>query len=209
MSGILGTLAHVMVSRYGLAGVFAAMTLESVGIPLPSEVTMPLGAFAAASRGPLALILVVAAGTVGNLVGSLCGYAIGAAIGRGWRGAAWLDRGHWDAAHAWFVRRGGGAVFVGRLLPVVRTYISFPAGAAGMPLPRFTAYTVVGSAIWCAALAAAGYALGSAWTRIGGAFVWFTAITVAALVVAAAAVAVLWWRRRNAAGRRPAPGGPA
>lgn len=195
MSGALGALAHVLVSRYGLLGVLVAMTLESVGIPLPSEVTMPLGALAAAGRGAGAVALVIAAGTAGNVLGSWLAYAIGAALGRGWRGATWLDRRHWEAAHAWFVRRGAGAVFVGRLLPIVRTYISFPAGAAAMPAGRFTAYTLAGSAIWSAALALAGLALGAAWQRLGPIFTVFTGLTVVALVAVAAA---LWWRRRVA-----------
>lgn len=199
MTAALGALAHVLVSRYGLLGVFVAMTLESVGIPLPSEVVMPLGALAVGGRGAAALVAVIAAGTAGNLVGSWLAYAIGAALGQGWRGARWLDRRHWDAAHAWFVRRGGGAVFVGRLLPLVRTYISFPAGASAMPAGRFTLYTLAGSAIWSTGLALAGYALGASWQRLGPVFTVFTAVTVLALALAAAA---LWWRWRRRAEAR-------
>jgi membrane protein DedA with SNARE-associated domain len=188
----LAALATRLVHGLGVAGVFVAMTLESVGVPIPSEVVMPLGALA--SPGGSGLLVVVAAGTAGNLVGSWLAYGIGAAIGVEWRGARWLNRSHWEAAHRWFQRRGSRAVFVGRLVPVVRTYISFPAGAAAMPLGRFTLYTAAGSALWSAALAVAGRALGSRWPRL---ISLVNGYTVVALCAAAAVLLALWLRRRH------------
>lgn len=192
----LSSLAHGLVQHFGIWGVLVAMILESVGVPLPSEVTLPLGALAVAGRGDAALVLVAAAGTVGNVLGSALAYAIGAAAGRGWRGARWLHPQRWEAAQRWFARRGDAAVLLGRLLPVVRTYISFPAGAAAMPLGRFLAYTAAGSALWCAALTIAGAALGANWTRLVPLFSWLTAATVLAVLLALAAAALLWLRRR-------------
>ncbi len=190
----LAQVSHHLVQQDGLAGVVVAMTLESAGVPLPSEVVMPLAGFV--SGGVSGLVAVIAAGTVGNVLGSWIGYAVGAAVGSGWRGGRWLRRDHWEAAHRWFQRHGDRAVFIGRLLPVIRTYISFPAGAAGMPLGRFTLYTLLGSLPWSAALALAGYALGSHWQAV---IPWFDRYSLITLALTAA-VAAVWLARAR---RRP------
>ncbi|HVB11026.1 MAG TPA: DedA family protein [Bacillota bacterium] len=178
-----------LVQGAGAAGVFVGMTIESVGIPLPSEVIMPLGG--ALATGRAALVAVILAGTAGNLAGSLLAYA----IGRG-GGARWLKPRHLEAANHWFKRYGPGAVFFGRILPVVRTYISFPAGSAAMALPGFIAYTVAGSLIWSAALAYAGYRLRASWAGLAD------AIAKAAPVIAVVAILIIVWaifaRRRRA-----------
>jgi membrane protein DedA with SNARE-associated domain len=186
----LARFAGGLVQQAGTAGVFLGMTLESVGIPLPSEVIMPLGGALAAGRG--ALIAAVAAGTAGNLAGSLLAYA----IGRG-GGARWLKPRHLQSAHRWFQRHGPGAVFFGRLLPVVRTYISFPAGSAAMPLPAFVGYTVAGSLLWSAALGYAGYRLRAGWSGLAN-VIGRAAPMVAVLVVLAIVWAVLARRRASA-----------
>jgi len=173
------------------------MTLESAGIPLPSEVIMPLGALGAHGGGGLATV--IAAGTAGNLLGSWIAYGIGAALGGQWRGSRLLNRRHWDAAHDWFLRYGDRAVFFGRILPVIRTYISFPAGAAAMPAGRFTLYTVVGSALWSAALAVAGYQLGTHWADIQP---WFDRYSVVALGVVLLGAAAWWWSAARRHARR-------
>lgn len=191
------TVGSHLVSRYGTLGVLAGMTLESAGVPLPSEVIMPLGALGARGAGGVAAVVV--AGTAGNLLGSWIAYGIGALIGVEWRGSRVLQRRHWEAAHAWFERYGGRAVFFGRVLPVVRTYISFPAGAAAMPAGRFTLYTLAGSAIWSAVLAVAGYELGAHWRDIQPWFDRYAAVALLALVLGI----LLWWRtgaRRRRAG---------
>ena len=151
------------------------MLLESACVPIPSEVTMLFGgalttAAFAGSGNELDLWAVIVAGTVGNLVGSWLAYWAGASGGRQLvdrYGRYLLVRPHEvDKAEAWFERRGEAAVFVSRLLPVVRTFISLPAGIARMPFWRFTLYTVVGCLPWCAALAWLGAALGERWENV-------------------------------------------
>lgn len=187
----LSRFAVGLVQHAGAAGIFLGMTLESVGIPLPSEVIMPLGGALASGRA--ALVVAILAGTAGNLAGSLLAYA----IGRG-GGARWLRPRHLEAAHRWFQRFGPGAVFFGRVLPVVRTYISFPAGSAKMPLPGFIAYTVTGSLIWSAALAYAGYRLRASWAVFADAIA--KAGPVIAVIVVLAIIWALLSRRRSSAG---------
>ena len=168
------------------------MVAESAGVPLPSEVIMPVGGLLSTTPG--ALVFAIAAGTAGNVAGSWIAYLIGAAIGYEWRGSGHAKQA-WETAHAWFRRRGPAAVLIGRVLPVVRTYISFPAGAAGMPLGRFLAYTALGSAVWSAALATAGYALRAQWPEIANFVHRYTIVTIAALVVIAAVAALMAVRR--------------
>ena len=159
------------VEAHGLLAVLVLMTLASCGVPFPSEVVMPVGGALAAS-GHLVLGAVVIAGAAGNLIGSLLAYALAARFGE----AVLLGPGRWigislshlAVAERWFARRGLIAVFLGRLLPAVRTYISFPAGLARVDPTRFAVLTVAGALPWCAALAAAGYALGSSYDRVSG-----------------------------------------
>jgi len=153
ITGLAG-IAAGLVSHLGTAGVLMGMILESAGVPLSSEVIVPLGVLA--SNDVQGAGAVVTAGTIGNVIGSWIGYGVGVAIRRGWRGGRWLRRPHWEAAERWFNRYGDRAVLLGRLVPTVRTYISFPAGAASMPAGRFTVYTAIGSLIWCAPLATTG-----------------------------------------------------
>lgn len=149
------------------------MAIESAAIPLPSEVIMPLaGWFLIRNPGHPEWWIVIAAllGALGNTLGSWLTYAVGAFGGR-----PLLDRyGRYllisgedlDTADRWFARRGKLAVFIGRLLPVVRTFISVPAGVAHMDLPIFTALTFSGSFLWSLLLAWAGYILGANYDRI-------------------------------------------
>jgi membrane protein DedA with SNARE-associated domain len=151
----------------GYLGVVLLMFLENVFPPIPSELVMPLAGFTAA-QGKLTLWGVIIAGTVGAVVGALPLYWLGHAMGKD-RLKRWADRhGRWltlsgddiDKAMEKFDRYGGGAVFVCRLVPGVRSLISIPAGICGMGLPKFLLYTAVGSAIWTAALAYLGHKLG-------------------------------------------------
>jgi membrane protein DedA with SNARE-associated domain len=148
--------------------VFMLMLIENVVPPIPSELIMPLAGFTAA-RGELNLLLVVAAGTAGSLLGALLWYFVGRRLG--------LDRlkhlaqrhGRWltlspddlDRAHDWFSGHGSKAVFFGRLIPTVRTLISVPAGVHRMPLPSFIGWSALGTSVWTALLAGAGYVLQS------------------------------------------------
>ncbi len=160
-------------ARTGYAGVALLMFAENVFPPIPSELIMPLAGFAAA-RSTLSLPLVVLAGTLGSVLGAMPWYVAGRALGTE-RLKAWAARhGRWltvspadiDTAQEAFNRHCGKAVLLGRMVPAVRTLISAPAGIARMSLTRFLTYSAIGSTLWCAALAAAGYALGEDHERI-------------------------------------------
>jgi membrane protein DedA with SNARE-associated domain len=163
-----------LVEQTGYLGIALLMLAENVFPPIPSELIMPMAGFAAA-RGELALVGVLLAGTVGSLAGALFWYHIGRRVGlerlRRWAGrhGRWLTTSpeELDGAAAWFDRHCGKAVLVGRLIPAVRTLISVPAGVAGMPVARFLAYSALGTALWTALLAAAGYLLEDQYRRVG------------------------------------------
>ncbi|HEV3475785.1 MAG TPA: DedA family protein [Actinomycetota bacterium] len=190
--------------QYGYQAVFVLMVLESALIPIPSEVTMVFGGFLA-SRGELSFFWVGLLGTLANVVGSWIAYWIGLRGGRPlverWGRYVFLRPHELDRAEAWFERHGEMAVFVGRLLPVVRTFISLPAGVARMRFGRFTLFTFLGCLPWTFALAWAGLVLGDNWeavVRYG---------EPVSLAIGAIGVALIaWWllRRRRRA-REPAP----
>src|SRR5207244_4528197 len=152
-----------VISAGGLLAIFLTMAAESAGIPISSEIVVPLGG-ALASQGRLSFVLVVAAATIGNLVGSLVAFLLMRRYGRtlvlGPGRRVGLSEGHLRLAERFFERFGSLAIFIGRLLPVVRTYISFPAGLAEMGLTRFSVLTLLGSIPWNLGLAYAGYRLG-------------------------------------------------
>jgi membrane protein DedA with SNARE-associated domain len=149
----------------GLAAVFVLMTLESACIPVPSEAIMLFAGFSV-SKGELTLVGIVIAGVAGNLVGSWIAYAVGY-YGR----LDLLEKNklihisprHLKWADDWFARYGSATVFFSRMLPIIRTFISLPAGVAKMPFWRFTAFTVAGSIPWVLALALVGEAVGDNW----------------------------------------------
>jgi membrane protein DedA with SNARE-associated domain len=187
----------------GIVLVFVLMAAESCGIPFPSEVIMPFAGFFAA-QGHISLTGSIIAGTLGNVAGSLVAYGLAARFGRplllGPGRRIGIRAAHLDLADRWFERHGLTAVLVGRVLPVVRTYISFPAGLARIDPLRFTLLTAIGALPWCIALAAAGYAIGANYSRVSG------PIEVAAIVIAVIVVAVVvaWFvrgRRRASDGR--------
>jgi len=157
---------------YGVGGygvIFLLMLLESACIPIPSEITMPVAGLLA-SQHHLSLVPVIAVGVLANLAGSLLSYAVGRGEGRNLLlkyGRFILVKPHdIDRADAWFARYGPPAVFFARLLPVVRTFISLPAGVAKMDLKKFSILTVLGCIPWITALAVAGYALGANWSKV-------------------------------------------
>jgi membrane protein DedA with SNARE-associated domain len=206
------------IATYGYLAVFLLMMAESACIPVPSELIMPLaGALSAGAvtGHRLSLTLVIVAGVAGNVAGSYVAWAVGRwggqAVLRRWGGRLWLREHHLDAANRWFGRYGPRAVLIGRLLPVVRTFISLPAGIAGMRPLRFGVYTTIGCIPWTAALAGAGYAVGASWQQIPNAFHAVTYV-VAAIVVVALAIGVWIFvvraRRANRPprhARRPSP----
>ncbi len=187
------------VASYGLFAVFVLMVVESCGVPFPSEVTMPTAGLLAAA-GHLNVAAVIVTGAFANLVGSLIAYWLAARFGEplllGPGRYAGIRRHHLEIADGWFQRWGLPAVFFGRDLPVIRTYISFPAGLARVDLLKFAALTFVGALPWCAALTLIGFYLGHNYERISG------PIEKAAIVIALlVAVAVVIWYVR---GRREA-----
>jgi membrane protein DedA with SNARE-associated domain len=185
------------VTNYGYLAIFLLMLLESACIPFPSEVTMLVGGWYAAD-GRLDFWLVVLAGVLGNLVGSWIAYAIGRRTGR-----AILDRyGRYilirshdiDKAEIWWEKYGEAATFFSRLLPVIRTFISLPAGIAKMPFGKFTLYTFLGVIPWTFALTWLGLVVEDNWERVLDYFDWPTLIIGTLLVIGAG---VWYWRRRK------------
>ena len=188
----------------GYLGVALAMAIESAGVPLPSELILPFAGFLVAdptaieplTGAPWSLPLAVIAGTVGNTAGSLLLYWIGARGGRPFLeryGRYLLIREHELAiADRFFTKHGDATAFWSRLLPVVRTFISFPAGVARMPLGRFVAYSTAGAAIWSALLVFVGAQLGTRWTEVRAALAPLD--TALVVLVVLGLVAALAWR---------------
>lgn len=162
-----------LISNYGLLAVFLLMTAESALIPIPSEITMPFAGFLA-GRGVFDFWTVIAVGALGNLTGSLLAYWLGYAKGEDWVRIAIRKWGKWllireseyDKSKAWYQKYGQGITFASRLLPIVRTFISLPAGIAKMNLPLFSTLTFIGSLFWSSVLAYVGLKLGENWLSI-------------------------------------------
>jgi membrane protein DedA with SNARE-associated domain len=169
LSGLSGLIIGT-ISALGYGGIVLMMAIESACVPLPSEVIMPFSGSLVAS-GRFGLNKVAIAGAVGCLLGSYVAYFAGVYGGR-----RFLERhGRWlliaphelEVADRFFEKWGSPAVFFSRLLPVLRTFIAFPAGVARMRLLPFTIYTLIGSYIWCLVLAYAGLKLGQHWKELG------------------------------------------
>ncbi len=200
------------ITQYGYLAVFLLMLAESACIPIPSEVIMLFGGALAAGAVPGAhpsLLGIIVAGVLGNLVGSYIAWAVGKYAGQAavhrWGRRVGIREHDIDRATAWFERHGASAVLFGRVVPVVRTFISLPAGFAGMPAIRFGLFTTLGCIPWTAALAIAGYALGANWQSVANGFHGPTYAIAGIIVVAVAAAIVLHLRRA----RRNDAGGPA
>jgi membrane protein DedA with SNARE-associated domain len=166
-----------LITHLGPLGVFLLMVPEAACIPVPSEVTLLFSGFAV-GQGWMSLPVAILAATLGNLVGSLAAYGLGRA-GRGHAAPGPLAR-----CARMLEERGDRAVLTARLLPLARTFVSLPAGRAGVPLPRFVWLTTLGSALWALAFVVAGALAGSAWQAVSG---W-----VGRASLAAGAVALLW-----------------
>ena len=182
------------IGQQGYLGVALLMILENVFPPIPSELIMPFAGFVAA-RGDLNGIGVLLAGTVGSVLGTIPWYVAGRFLSVE-RLKAWAGRhGRWlamspddiDRAERWFRLRGERAVFLGRMVPAVRSVISAPAGIVGMGLPRFLAWSIVGSMLWVGALVALGYLLEDQYDRVAQ---WLD--PVSKFIVGIAVVAYLW-----------------
>jgi membrane protein DedA with SNARE-associated domain len=178
------------IATYGYVAIFLLMLLESACIPVPSELIMTFGGALAAGAVPgtkLNLAGVIVAGVAGNVAGSYVAWAVGRYGGqpalRRWGRRLRIREHDLDRATAWFDRYGPRAVLIGRLLPVVRTFISLPAGIAGMDPARFGIYTTLGCIPWTAALAYAGYAVGANWHSIVDGFKGPTYIVAAIMLI--------------------------
>jgi len=190
-----------VIARLGYVGVAMLTFLENVFPPIPSELVIPLAGFVAA-EGTLHIGLVIATGTAGSLAGAVAWYAVGRRIGEH-RLRAWVDRrGKWltlsakdvDRSQEWFRRHGGAAVFLGRLMPGVRTFVSLPAGFTAMPLVPFLLYSALGTALWTAALAYAGMVLQANFTLVGDYINVATNLLLALLVLMLVRRYVQCWR---------------
>jgi membrane protein DedA with SNARE-associated domain len=163
----------LVISKFGYLGIILLMAIESASIPLPSEIIMPFSGYLA-GRGDLNLILVTLSGAFGCLVGSMAAYMVGIYGGRPWieRYGKYLliSRKDLDRAERWFSRYGELIIFFSRLLPVVRTFISLPAGVARMNVVKFAVYTFLGSVPWCFGLAYVGVVMGENWHALEGYF---------------------------------------
>jgi membrane protein DedA with SNARE-associated domain len=184
---------QTFIASHGLQAVFVLMVLESACIPVPSEVTMIYAGYLV-SQGSMNFVAAVVVGTLGNLVGSLIAWAAGAYGVDAVLVRTEHNRRRVEQAHGWFERYGTPTVFFARLLPVVRTFISLPAGVARMPLGRFSVLTVLGSLPWCIMLVAVGDVAGANWDTWHRRFGYLDYVVVAA-VLAAAAWLVLRQRR--------------
>ncbi|HEY6300793.1 MAG TPA: DedA family protein [Candidatus Binatus sp.] len=177
------------ISALGYGGVVLMMAIESACIPLPSEIIMPFSGYLVAT-GRFGLQMVAIAGAVGCLLGSYVAYFVGS-----WGGRPFIERyGRYvliaehelETADRFFARWGSHTVFWSRMLPVVRTFIAFPAGVSRMKLLPFTIYTLLGSYVWCLALAYGGMKLGQHWKDLAPYFHRFDALIAILLIVGGA-----------------------
>lgn len=209
------------IGDYGLYAVFLLMLVDAV-LPAASEVVMVYGGAVASGafatqdvvlfgrtieEGAAAYVAISLAGTIGYTIGSVGGWAIGLYGGRPYleRHGRWLhlDEQRLDRAERWFERWEDWAVFLGRLTPVVRSFVSIPAGVLEAPLVRYTVLTLAGSAIWCFAFAGAGYLAGSSWESFHHAFRYFEYVVAAGIVAVVAWFVVRWLRGRRLAEDSP------
>jgi len=175
-----------LIGTFGYPGIILLMTLESACMPVPSEIVMPFAGFAV-QQGRLEFFAVGMAGAIGCLVGSVLSYVVGYYGGRPLLekyGRYILISPHEiDMAHRWFERYGVATVFIARLLPIVRTFVSLPAGIARMDFKKFAVYSFVGSLPWCYALAYAGVILGENWDTLEDYWIYFDILTVIGIVM--------------------------
>ena len=166
---ILSRFVITTISTLGYTGILLTMAIESACIPLPSEIIMPFSGYLV-TTGQFTMLGVTLAGAIGNVIGSIAAYYVGV-----WGGRPFVERyGPYflmshrdlDIADRWFAKYGEAAVFFSRMLPVIRTFISLPAGIAKMHFPRFVLFTFIGSIPWCYALAYVGVKMGQQWDQL-------------------------------------------
>jgi membrane protein DedA with SNARE-associated domain len=201
LTGLAGLITDIM-AALGPIGVGVLVALETLFPPIPSELILPLSGYLA-SRGRMSLTAVVVGATLGSLVGALALYWAGAALGqkrlrRLAERMPLVEVDDLERAEGWFDRHGGLAVLIGRVVPVVRSLVSVPAGVERMPLWRFVLYTIVGSGVYNAVLIGLGYVLGSRWKTVEQYSSYLNYAIYAAILVAVGLFAVKRVRRRRA-----------
>ena len=195
-----------VIGSYGLLAIFVLMLLESACIPIPSEAIMLYGGFLV-SAAQQSFWPVVIVGVLGNLAGSLIAYWFGFAKGREWvLEIRWLHvtPKRLEAAEHWFDRYGDWTVLVSRCVPILRTFISLPAGVARMPIRRFITFTVIGCVPWVIGLTLIGEAVGANWKSFE-----HHLHVVDYVIVVAAIAGIAWLVIRSIRGRRDSAGGTA
>lgn len=193
-----------LIRSHGLVAVFILMTAESALIPIPSEITMPFAGFLA-GRGIMNIWVAILIGALGNLSGSLLSYWLGYVKGEEWVIFAIRKWGKWLLikeeeylkSREWYKKYGQGITFVSRLLPIVRTFISLPAGIAGMSLPLFSLLTFAGSLFWSAVLAFIGLKLGENWLALEPYFRKFQFVIIGLILLAIVLYIYTHIRRRK------------
>lgn len=191
-----------VIETLGYPGVTVLVALENIFPPIPSEVILPLAGFLA-GQGRFSLLLVLVAATLGSLIGALALYGIGAIIGQTRVHRLFEQYGHWalltpqdlTKAEDWFHQYGSVAVLIGRVVPIVRSLVSIPAGYQRMPLGQFLLLTGLGSLVWNGALVSLGWLLGENWHSVEEYIGWFQYVIIA--VVAFLVLRFVWQRLRE------------
>jgi membrane protein DedA with SNARE-associated domain len=206
LNGPVRDLVTQIYEAVGYVGVAVWVAIESVIIPIPSELVLPFAGFLVGTGTaiepitgqPWNIVLTVIAGTIGSVVGAWIAYAIGYFGGRPlitrWGRYLFFDEADLHRTEAFFAKYGVAASLVGRVVPVVRSLVSFAAGVGKMPLVPFTVYTVIGSAVWVAVLVGVGVALGASWDEMGPWLKRYEYVVLALL--AAAVIAFVVWKMR-------------
>ncbi len=184
------------ISSIGYAGVFILMTLESAALPVPSEVVMPFAGYLA-YQGVFDLFLITIVGALGCTVGSVISYYVGRKGGRPfiekYGRYLFIKSSHMELAEIWFNKYGDRAVFFSRLLPVVRTFISLPAGIGKYDIKKLVMFSFIGSLPWCFALAYVGFSLGPLWKNIIGFFNELDILVIAAIII----IVLYYWKMKR------------
>ena len=189
-----------MISTFGYTGIFLTMAIESACIPLPSEIIMPFAGYLV-TTGQFTMLGVTLAGAIGNVAGSIVAYYAGV-----WGGRPFVERyGPFmlvsrkdiEMADRWFAKYGEAAVFFGRMLPIVRTFISLPAGIAGVNIYRFILFTFLGALPWCYFLAYVGVKMGEQWEHLKDYFHQFDIAIGVGLALAIGYFVWSHWPRRQ------------
>src|SRR5262250_3810422 len=197
---ILSRFVISTISTFGYTGIFLTMAIESACIPLPSEIIMPFSGYLV-TTGQFTMLGVTLAGAIGNVIGSIAAYYVGV-----WGGRPFVERyGPYflmshrdlDIADRWFAKYGEAAVFFSRMLPVIRTFISLPAGIARMNFPRFVLFTFIGSIPWCYLLAYIGVKMGEGWDQLRGYFHRFDIVIGLGLALAIGYFVWSHWPKRQ------------